>query len=101
MLWDRIHHRLFKPQNGARANGDTGGTSWFWSGVHVFFFLLLFLRLALQRRLLTGRLLNLQHRLAQRVLLHRGCRLRRQDDVLQGVRQRRYSTKVTRGVSWR
>lgn len=55
------------------------------SDVHVI--VLLLVRLALQRRLLAGRLLHLQRRLAQSVLLHRGCRLRRQDDVLHKRRQ--------------
>ncbi len=44
------------------------------SDVHVI--VLLLVRLALQRRLLARRLLHLQRRLAQSVLLHRGCRLR-------------------------
>lgn len=61
------------------------------SDVHVIIILLLLLfllvRLALQRRLLARRLLHLQRRLAQGVFFHRGCRLRRQDDVLYGTRQ--------------
>lgn len=44
------------------------------SDVHVI--VLLLVRLALQRRLLARRLLHLQRRLAQSVLLHRGCGLR-------------------------
>lgn len=61
------------------------------SNVHV---VVLLIRLALQGRLLAGRLLYFQRRLSQSVLLHISCRLRRQNHVLDKRKSGNESEKV-------